>query len=312
MLGQTVGFPVPVGGSGAIADSLAARLHAAGGEIRLGVPVRRIEVADGRAVGVVTGDGERLATRTVLADVGAPALFEDLIGPAHLPPRLLADIARFQWDSPTLKIDWALSEPVPWTAQAARGAGTVHLGGDMNGLSRYASALASRTVPREPFLVLGQMTTSDPTRSPAGTESAWAYTHVPKDLEWPARAVARHVERVERTIEARAPGFLDTIQARRVMAPGDLQSVDANLVGGAVGGGTANVHQQLIFRPTTGLGRPETPVDGVYLASASAHPGGGVHGAPGANAARAALARSRWTGPVRRRALAAVFNRLYR
>jgi phytoene dehydrogenase-like protein len=131
-------------------------------------------------------------------------------------------------------------------------------------------------------------------------------------VQYRAALVARHVARVEATIEARAPGFLDAVQARRVLAPAELAAADANLVGGAVNGGTANIHQQLIFRPIPGLGRAETPIDGLYLASASAHPGGGVHGAPGANAARAALARAGRAGRVRRAALDAAFRRIYR
>jgi phytoene dehydrogenase-like protein len=312
MLGQTVGFPVPVGGSGAIVDALVARLRAAGGELRLGTAADRLDIANGRVRAVLTTTGERIATGTVLADVGAPFLYEHLIGSAHLAPRLLEDLRRFQWDSPTMKIDWALSAPVPWTASAARNAGTVHLGVDMDGLTRYAADLATRRLPREPFLLLGQMTTSDPTRSPAGTESAWAYTHVPDGLDYTSELVAEQVERVEATIEARAPGFRSSVLARSVQSPPDLQSADANLVGGAVGGGTANIHQQLIFRPVPGLGRAETPIDGVYLAGASAHPGGGVHGAPGANAARAALKRSGPAGRTRRRALDFALGRIYR
>ncbi len=312
MLGQTVGFPVPVGGSSGIADALVTRLQAAGGSVRVGTAVDRLDVAAGRVRGVVTRDGERIATRTVLADVAAPFLFEQLIGAENLPARLLDDLDRFQWDSPTMKIDWALSAPIPWTAADAARAGTVHLGADMNGLTRYAGDLATRTVPRDPFLLLGQMTTSDPSRSPAGTESAWAYTHVPDGVDYTPELVAEHVERIEAVIEARAPGFTRSVLARRVQSPADLQSADGSLVGGAVGGGTANIHQQLFFRPIPGLGRPETPVDGVYLASSGAHPGGGVHGAPGANAARAALSRAGATGRVRRRALDAAFGRIYR
>jgi phytoene dehydrogenase-like protein len=312
MLGQTVGFPVPVGGSSGIVDALINRLKAAGGEVRLGVPVRRFDVAGGRVRGVHTADGERIAARTVLADVGAPFLFEQLIGPEHLPARLVDDLQRFQWDSPTMKIDWALSAPIQWTAADARRAGTVHLGADLDGLTRYAGDLATRVLPRNPFLLLGQMTTSDASRSPAGTESAWAYTHVPPGVDYTPELVAEHVDRIESVIEARAPGFISSVLDRRVQSPADLQAADGNLVGGAVGGGTANIHQQLIFRPVPGLGRPETPVDGVYLASSSAHPGGGVHGAPGANAAQAALRRAGVTGRARRRALDFAFGRIYR
>ena len=106
---------------------------------------------------------------------------------------------------------------------------------------------------------------------------------------------------MELQVERFAPGFRDRIRARHVLDPPKLQTANANLVGGALNGGTAQIHQQLIFRPTPGLGRSETPIAGLYLASASAHPGGGVHGACGANAARAALA----PGPRLRRTLAA-------
>jgi phytoene dehydrogenase-like protein len=312
MLGQTVGFPVPVGGSSGIVDALINRLKAAGGEVRLNAPVRRLDVVGGRVRGVHTADGEHIATKTVLADVAAPFLFDTLIGADHLPARLMADLQHFQWDSPTMKIDWALSAPIPWTAEDARRAGTVHLGADMNGLTRYAGDLATRTVPRNPFLLLGQMTTSDSSRSPAGTESAWAYTHVPDGVDYTPALIAEHIERVEAVIEARAPGFISSVLARNVQSPADLQAADGSLVGGAVGGGTANIHQQLFFRPVPGLGRPETPVDGVYLASSAAHPGGGVHGAPGANAARAALRRAGLGGRAWRRALDSAYGRIYR
>jgi phytoene dehydrogenase-like protein len=211
-----------------------------------------------------------------------------------------------------MKIDWALSERIPWKAEGARGAGTVHLGVDMNGLTRYAGSLAAQVLPDPPFVLMGQMTTSDPTRSPAGTESAWAYTHVPEGLALSKELVEQQVARVESVIEQHAPGFRDLIAARRVLSPSELEESEANLVGGAVNGGTANIHQQLIFRPVPGLGRPETPIDGLYLAGSSAHPGGGVHGAPGANAARAAIKRLGPTGALRRRAVDALHRRIYR
>lgn len=312
MLGQVVGFPVPVGGSGALIEALRRRLEAAGGSVRTGAAVRHIEASRGTVSAVVLESGERIATNTVLADVAATHLFQDLLDPAALPPRLLEDIARFQWDSPTMKMDWALAEPIPWTAEAARGAGTIHLGVDMNGLTRYSAALATRDLPEHPFLVLGQMTTSDASRSPAGTESAWTYTHVPGGSDRRPEEIETHARRIEETIEKHAPGFGALIRARRIQSPADLEASEANLVGGAVNGGTANLHQQLVFRPVPGLGRAETPIDGLYLASSSAHPGGGVHGGPGANAARAALRRSGLTGRARRRALDWALRRIYR
>jgi phytoene dehydrogenase-like protein len=164
-----------------------------------------------------------------------------------------------------------------------------------------------RQIPDRPFCLFGQMTTADPARSPHGTESAWAYTHVPHEVvsdagdedltgAWDPKEREIMADRVERQVERFAPGFRALIRARRVLAPPTLQALDGNLRDGAINGGTAGIHQQLVFRPLPGTGRPETPVRGLFLASAGAHPGGGVHGAPGANAARAALRRNRPPG----------------
>ncbi|HEY7007576.1 MAG TPA: NAD(P)/FAD-dependent oxidoreductase [Jatrophihabitantaceae bacterium] len=312
MLGQTAGYPVPVGGSGALVDALVARLRAGRGTLRTDVEVRGIDVRDGTVSGVVLGDGERIEASAVLADVDAPYLYRTLVGDKHLPARLLDDLGHFQWDTPTMKVNWALSEPIPWTAAGARGAGTVHLSAAMDDLTRYSADLATKRVPEHPFVLLGQMTSADPSRSPAGTESAWAYTHLPEGRDYDAETIEAHAERVQALIERHAPGFGATVLARRVQSPGDLHDADANLVAGAVGGGTSNVYQQLVFRPVPGLARAETPIDGLYLAGASAHPGGGVHGGPGANAARAAQRRAGRGGAAYRRALDALFRRIYR
>ncbi|KUL37298.1 phytoene desaturase family protein [Actinoplanes awajinensis] len=294
MLGQQVGWPVPVGGAGQLTAALVRRLRARGGEIVYRAPVSRVLVARGRAMGVRTADGrDWRARRAVIADVPAPALFLDLVGERWLPPRLVEDLAHFRWDGATVKVDWALNRPIPWTTAETSGSGTVHLGADLNGLTRYAGKLATGEVPDDPFLLLGQMTTTDPSRSPAGTESAWAYTHLPHRPVWPAEVIAAHVERIEAVIEKQAPGFRAAIVGRNVFGPGDLERENPSLVGGALGGGTSAAFQQLFLRPVPGLGRADTPVDRLYLGSSSAHPGGGVHGAPGANAARAALARDR-------------------
>ena len=311
MLGQDVGFPVPVGGARILIDALAARLRARGGGVLVNAPVTEIVVANGCARGVRLASGEVIRARAVLADVAAPALYRDLVGSEHLPPTLVRDLDSFEWDGGTVKLNWALSEPIPWTAADARDAGTVHVGVDMDGLIRFSADLAQRRMPREPFLVVGQMTTTDPTRSPAGTESAWCYTHLPPGQHWSADDVAAHVERIEQVMERHAPGFGARVLGRTVQSPLDLEQHDANLVGGAVNAGTASVHQQLFFRPVPGLGRAETVVDGLYLASASAHPGGGVHGAPGANAARAALRRAGRAGAVHRKMIDLAHARVY-
>jgi phytoene dehydrogenase-like protein len=154
------------------------------------------------------------------------------------------------------------------------------------------------------------MTTTDPTRSPAGTESAWAYTHVPHGIDWTDDRVAEHVHRVQGSLERLAPGFAGSIVGRHIQSPLDLEAVNANLVGGATNGGTAGLHQQLVFRPTPGTGRAETPIRGLFLASASAHPGGGVHGACGWNAALAALGSTGTLGALRRRLNATAWARL--
>ncbi len=301
MLGQSYGFPVPVGGAGALTAALVRRLERRGGSVRCGERVSEVVVRGGRAVGVRTASGEGVVARkAVLADVAAPDLYGGLVDAAHLPQRVMDDVRRFQWDFATFKVDWALARPIPWEAQAARGAGTVHVADGVDELTRFAAQIARSLVPDRPFALVGQMTTADPTRSPAGTESAWAYTHVPQRIKgdagddaltgrWDERESEAMADRVEAQIERLAPGFREQIIARRVLAPPTLEALNANLHGGAINSGTTSLHQQLVFRPVPGAGRPETPVPGLYLASASAHPGGGVHGAPGANAARAAL-----------------------
>ncbi|MGX1494424.1 phytoene desaturase family protein [Streptomyces tendae] len=311
MLGQTYGFPVPAGGSGALTDALVRRLRSLGGEVRCGQRIERVVVRGGRAVGVRTAAGDTVAARrAVLADLSVPALYGDLVEPEHLPAQLLDDLRRFQWDFATFKVDWALDGPVPWQAEQAARAGTVHLADGVDELTRFAAQLATREVPDRPFLLFGQMTTSDPSRSPQGTESAWAYTHVPHEIRadaadegvtgsWNAKEQELMADRMERQVERFAPGFRRRIRARRVLAPPTLEAMDANLVGGAINGGTTAMHQQLFFRPVPGTGRPETPIPGLFLASSGAHPGGGVHGAPGANAARAALHRHRPPGLAR-------------
>jgi phytoene dehydrogenase-like protein len=294
MLGQEHGFPVPVGGAGRITEALVARLGCVGGELRCGTPVSCVLTAGGRAVGVRAADGGLWrARRAVLADVPAPTLYRDLVGLDRLPTRLATDLAAFQWDAATIKVDWALPGPVPWKNPEVGRAGTVHLGGDLRALSRYAADLADGRTPAVPFLLAGQMTTTDPTRSPVGTETMWAYTHVPRRDHWPTAAVHAHADRMEQVVETYAPGFRDLIGTRYVVGPDEFEQHNPSLVGGAVNGGTSAAHQQLFLRPVPSLGRADTPIDRLYLAGSSAHPGGGVHGAPGANAARAALARWR-------------------
>jgi phytoene dehydrogenase-like protein len=308
-LAQTVGFPVPEGGAGALTAALVTRLGRAGGQLRCGERVDQVIVRNGRSVGVRTAGGEEIFARyAVLADVDAPQLYRDLLRETALPATLLADLARFQWDAGTVKVDWALDAPIPWSAPDARLAGTVHLADSLDHLTRWSADIATHTLPARPFMLLGQQSMTDPSRQPPGAETAWAYTHVPRRIDqdaggqvsgkWDADDEEAMADRLEGRVEEFAPGFRSSIRARHVFTPPKLEMNDANLNGGAINGGTSQLHQQLIFRPIPGLGRARTFVKDLYLASASAHPGGGVHGACGANAARAALAAQRVRHPV--------------
>jgi phytoene dehydrogenase-like protein len=304
-LAQDVGFPVPEGGAGRLTDALVARLTSRGGEVRCGVSVTTIDVRGGQAVGVRTGDGAEIsASKAVLADTSAPALYQRLLGGEGLPGRVRRGLQRFRWDHATVKVDWALDGTVPWTAEPARRAGTVHLADSVDDVSAYCEQIKRGLVPAHPFLVVGQMTTTDPTRSPTGTEALWAYTHVPQTVRgdagegitgrWDDADAQRAADRIEGEIERRAPGFRALVRARNVLTPTQFEAQDANLVGGALNGGTSALRQQLFLRPVPGLrGGARTFVRGLYLASASAHPGGGVHGACGANAAHLALRDAR-------------------
>ena len=308
MLAQTVGFPAPVGGAGALTGALARRLRARDGEIRSGEPVTRLEIASGRVVAAVTGGGRWPVRKAVIGAVSAPVLFEQLLDPADLPRRVARGMQGFELDPATVKVDWALSGPVPWASQPPAAPGSVHVADSLAQMQEASSQVANGAVPAAPYLLAGMMTTADATRSPAGTESVWAYTHVPQRTlgdaggqgisgRWGHDELERFGDRVQDRFEAVAPGFGSRVVARRVLGPRELQARNPSLIGGAVNGGTSQMHQMALFRPVPGLlGRPETGIRGLFLGSSSAHPGGGVHGAPGANAARAALRKLRWPG----------------
>jgi phytoene dehydrogenase-like protein len=304
MLGQTVGFPVPEGGAGMLAQALSRRAQSLGGEVVCDAEVVRVEVDAGRARGVRLRDGRRFGARhAVVADVVAPKLYGALLTERDVPRRTTEAMRGFQIDPSTVKVDWALDGSVPWSSPPPYAPGTVHVADSVEQMTEALSQVAAGVVPDKPFLLVGQMTTTDPTRSPAGTESMWAYTHVPQHSHrdagdevrgvWDHDDLERFADRIQDRIERLAPGFGARVLSRRVLGPRELEARDANLIGGAINGGTSQLHQELVFRPVPGLGRAETPVRGLYLGSASAHPGGGVHGAPGTNAARAALAHAR-------------------
>jgi phytoene dehydrogenase-like protein len=291
LLASSSGFRVPVGGARAITQALLRRLEEAGGVVQLNAQVTEILVRQRRATAVRTCQGEEIpATRAILADVGAPALFLGLLGTDHVPTRLRRAMQRFRYGWGTFKMDWALTGPVPWLAAEAREAAVVHAGDSIADLLAFTQEVRAGQIPSNPYLVIGQQSLVDPSRAPPGAHTLWAYSHVPSypDEGWDKQREL-FADRIERRIEGLAPGFRNLIQARAIHSPADLEEMDANLVGGDLGGGSAQFDQQLFFRPAFPYFRYRTPVRGLYLCSASTHPGAGVHGACGFNAAQMAL-----------------------
>jgi phytoene dehydrogenase-like protein len=292
LLASGPGFLVPVGGARSITEALLRRLREAGGSLRLGAHVDAILVRRNRAVAVCLATGDEIPVRrAVLADVGAPALYLRLLPSEFMSAWLRRRMQRFRYGWGTFKMDWALAGPVPWTAATAREAAVVHAGDSIEDLVTFTRQVRAGQLPDNPYLVIGQQSLVDPSRAPAGGQTLWAYSRVPNAMAggWPQYRQA-FADRIEERIERLAPGFRDLIRGRAIHSPADLEAMDENLVGGDLGGGSATFTQQLFLRPAFPYFRYRTPVRGVYLASASAHPGAGVHGACGFNAAGIALA----------------------
>lgn len=294
MLGLTAttgGYCIPEGGAQAITDALVSIIQSAGGAVRLGARVRRIVAVGGRASAVILADGEELrATTAILANTAAPSLFLDLLDRGLVPGRVLRKMRRFPQGWGAFKVDWALSGPVPWSVPEAHRAAVVHAGDSLDDLRRFTAQVRGGALPDNPYLVIGQQSLADPSRAPAGKHTLWAYSRVPPRLQggWSAHA-ERFADRVDARIEGLAPGFTKTILARRVVTPEGLEKMDANLIGGDLGGGSNAWHRQLIFRPIFPYFRYRMPLAGLYLCSSYAHPGAGVHGMCGYNAAAALL-----------------------
>jgi phytoene dehydrogenase-like protein len=300
LLGHGAGWPSPEGGAGRLAEALVSYLGELGGAVRTGATVTRVAVERGRVVGVELAGGERVAAPLVIADV-MPGALAALAGDAF--PALYARaLRRYRLGPATLKLDWALDGPIPWSAPQAREAGTVHIGGSAAEVLQTTAHGGGEDrrggLPERPFMLLGQQSLADRTRAPAGKHTAWAYTHGSHSVDWQAER-DRHVERMEAQIERFAPGFRDLILARHVLGPADLEARNANLVGGDVGGGSYAL-RQVIFRPVASPAPYRTPVRGLYIGSAATFPGGGVHGVPGHAVARLALAEARIAGFARR------------
>ncbi len=266
MAGHAVGWPMPRGGSQAIARALAAYFRELGGEIEND---RRIDSL-----------GEIPKARAILLDVSAWQLAR--LAGDQLPTSYRARLQNFRRGPGVFKIDYALSEPIPWRAAECRRAGTIHLGGTLAEIAAGERAVARGEHPRQPFVLLAQQSLFDETRAPRGCQTLWAYCHVPNG------STVDMSERIEEQIERFAPGFRDGILARHSSNTAELEKSNANLAGGDINGGAANL-AQLLARPVLGPTPYRTPLRGVYLCSASTPPGGGVHGMCGYHAARAAL-----------------------
>jgi phytoene dehydrogenase-like protein len=255
--------------------------------LRLGAQVTRVVVQGGRAAAVVLAGGEEVRARLgVLADTAAPTLYLKLLDSAHVPSWLLGKMRSFKQGFGTFKLDFALSGTVPWSVAAAHESAVVHACESLGDLARFTREVRKNELPENPYLVIGQQSLIDPTRAPAGQHTLYCYSRVPSSPEggW-ARQREVFADRVTARIEGLAPGFSRLVLARHISAPPDLEAVNANLIGGDLGGGTNAWHQQLLFRPVFPYFRYRTPVKGLYLCSSYAHPGAGVHGMCGYNAA---------------------------
>jgi phytoene dehydrogenase-like protein len=292
MVAQSHNMPVPVGGAGRLAEGLVSAVTDAGGRVLTGQEVTRVVVEGKRAVGVETASGLSLrARRAVLADTGAPRLFLGLVGADRLPPSFLAGIRRFRYGSGIFKVDLALDGPVAWEGDDLDRCGVIHVLGDLDNMARTSTQVATGDLPDAPMLVVGQPTVADASRAPDGCHTLWLETHVPprpRDGSWP-QVCDRFFDRVLDRLEAHAPGLRSRIVGHAVHTPPDLEAANPNLVNGDLGGGSNALDQQLVFRPVPGWFRYSTPVRGLYLCSASTHPGGGVHGMVGRNCAKRVL-----------------------
>ncbi len=269
-LGHVVGWPFPEGGSQRLADGLISVLRSLGGEIATERPVEALEDLPEGAIKLLS-----VTPRQLLELAGD-----------ELPRRYRRQLSRYRYGPGVFKLDWALSDPIPWTAADCSRAGTVHVGGTFEEIAEAERQAWEGLAPERPFVLLAQQSLFDRTRAPAGRHTGWAYCHVPHGSD------RDMTERIESQIERFAPGFRDCILAKSALGPAGLNALNANLIGGDIAGG-ANTLRQTLARPFPKRDPYATPIPGVYLCSSSTPPGGGVHGMCGYHAARSALGRSR-------------------
>ena len=262
--GEVVGWPIPCGGAQKLTDALVAFARSLGVEFFMD---RRIATLS-----------ELPAARAVLCDV-TPRQLLKLAG-EELPASFQRQLQSYRYGMGAFKIDWALSAPVPWKAAACARAATVHVGGSLEEIAASEHAAARGDSTQRPFVLLAQPSLFDDTRAPAGKHTLWGYCHVPHGSN------QNRLDQIESQIERFAPGFRDVVLARSTRSAVDLELHNANLIGGDINGGSAELGQ-LFLRPSWRM--YGTPTKGLYLCSASTPPGGGVHGMCGYFAARLAL-----------------------
>jgi phytoene dehydrogenase-like protein len=265
---HAVGWPIPRGGAQTIADTLATLFRELGGTIETGRPVRSL--------------ADLPPSRAVLFDL-TPRQLLAIAGEA-LPVGYRKKLVDYRYGPGVFKIDWALSEPVPWTAEACRRAGTVHLGGTLEEIAAAEQAVWDGRPAERPYVLVAQPTLLDPSRAPDGKHVAWAYCHVPNGSE------EDRTEAIEAQMERFAPGFRDTVLARHTMSAPEMEAYNPNYVGGDINGGVQDLGQ-LFTRPVARVVPYSTPNERLWLCSSSTPPGGGVHGMCGYHAARAVLAK---------------------
>ncbi|HEY0794872.1 MAG TPA: NAD(P)/FAD-dependent oxidoreductase, partial [Acidisarcina sp.] len=263
---HTSGWPVSAGGAQSLTEALVAHLRSLGGEVRTGVRVARV------------GDIE--PTDATFFDTSTGAL--DEIAGERLSAGYRGTLRRFRRGPGIFKVDWALSEPIPWQAEACRRAGTVHVAGTFEEIAVAEQAAFDGRHADRPFVLVVQPSVCDASRAPAGKHTAWGYCHVPNGSELDRTAA------IEAQMERFAPGFRDCVLARRAQSAAQLEAWNPNLLGGDIAGGMMSA-RQLLVRPT--LRSYATSDPRIFLCSGSTSPGGGVHGMCGFHAASLALRR---------------------
>jgi phytoene dehydrogenase-like protein len=266
MSAHAVGWPVARGGSSAITNAMAAYLRSLGGEIRCGWEVKILD--------------ELPPARSYLFDTAPKGLLQ--IAGAHMPEGYRSQLENYRYNQGVFKVDWALSEPVPWTADACRRSATLHLGGTMEEIVTSEEDVWKGKLPTNPYMLVAQQSVADSTRAPAGKHTLWGYCHTP------AYSDADLTDVLERQIERFAPGFRDTILARATRNSVEMERYNPNYVGGDINAGVQDLLQQFT-RPSFSITPYRTGIDNVYICSSATPPGGGVHGLGGYFAAQAVL-----------------------